>query len=633
MPKNLLHINVGGRYANIKIKDQKQYIFDLLGAFMQARFLKTLLLSSLFLTILPGAKAHTAVENESAQLSLIEQQSRYEKEKAEYLQTYVLDKIMGPGKAIVIVNVELSIETKRSQQSAQERKSEKKKRLGDIDYLLPGVPNPKSVTQESAPGESKEETGQADQVKYESKTVIKQQIVTVLYDEKIAQAIVDAVREAIVTSLKIDTKRGDKIEFKKTKFTQGFLEEVLKPKVLIPLVVAVLMLFFLFGPVSSFLRQYVKTLREKGGTEVTVDSKFEGGPGDEEGGGGGGGGGALTPAELDALEKEKEKYHPFSFVDDENLKRLVYIIRKEPPKIIALVISYLKPEHVKEMLTALDPEVQAQVAVEMATIRQMTQDQVLSIDNNLKEKIDFLVGGLEHLLQVFEGIDKSTTDNILAYLQDQRPELYEKVRKFIITFEDIPNFPDQAIQVIIRELKSESLAKALRNVQPEISNKFFSNMSANAAAILKEEMEYGRPLTNEEIEQERKKILDVIKQLEKDGKIFVREKPKNVGLEGLQETEPDVAGAETQDSGAFTQYFEAGTQLYEGAQYQDAIGYFQYCLTLGVNLPMVYQYLGNCYYAMGSSREATQMFEKSLELNPENADLKNWLAAQQNTIK
>ena len=59
---------------------------------------------------------------------------------------------------------------------------------------------------------------------------------------------------------------------------------MLDPYVLLPVIVALLLLFFLFGPLSSFFRSYVKTMREKGGTEVTVDSKFEGGPNDDENG-------------------------------------------------------------------------------------------------------------------------------------------------------------------------------------------------------------------------------------------------------------------------------------------------------------------------------------------------------------
>lgn len=564
---------------------------------------------------------------ETAQLSLLEQEHKYEKEKAEYLQTFVLDKILGPGKAIVIVEVEIGIETRTTTQAAKERKAEKKKSLGEIDYLLPGVPNPKSVSQETAPGETKEESGAAEEVKVESRTVIRKQAVTVLHDDKIAKEKLDVVREAIVSSLRIDPKR-DKLEFKKTKFTRGFFEELLRPQILIPVIISLLIIFFLFGPLASFLRSYVRTLRERSGTEISMDSKFEGGEGGE-GGKGGGAGGALTSAELEAIEKEKKKYHPFEYINDENLKRLVYLVRKEPPQTIALVVSYLKPEYVREVLNALTPELQVKVALEMATIRSLTQEQVQEIDIGIKGKIEFLVGGIYHLLEVLDQVDKVTQNNILDYLRDEKPELYEKVRKYIIAFEDIAHFPDPAMQTIIRELKTQDLAQALRDAPSEIMSKFFSNMSANAAAILKEEMEYGRPLKPEEIADVRKKILGTIKQLETEGKIYIREKPKSDVLEGFEEE-----GVETADSisSGFEQYYNAGVQFYDAGSYEDALSYFEYCTQLDANQPALFQYLGNTYFALGRSPEAIGAFEKALALEPGNEQLRSWLAEQKNTI-
>lgn len=576
------------------------------------------------------APAFAATTDEPSQMSLLEQESKFEKEKAEYLQQYVLDKILGPGRAVVIVDVLLGVETKTVKQAAKERKSEKKKRLGEVDYLLPGVPNPKSVAQESDPGESKEESGQAEEVKVEMHTVIKKLIVTILYDEKLSQEKLDAVKEAITVSMKIDLKRGDKIDMKKTKFTQGFAEELMKPQVLIPVVLAVLLLFFLFGPFASFLRSYVRTLREKGGTEVTVDSKFEGAEG-EDGKGGGGGAGGLSQGELEALEKEKKKYHPFEYINDENLKRMVYLIRREPAQTIALVVSYLKPEYVREVLNALEPELQAQVALEMATIRSMTEDDVKKIDDYIKEKIEFLIGGLYHLLEVLDQVDPVTQNNILDYLSHEKPELYEKVRKSIIMFEDIPSFPDPAMQTIIRDLKTPELAKALREAPQEIMNKFFSNMSANAVAILKEEMEYGRPLTADEIGNERKNIINLIKQMEKDGKVFIREKPKGDVLEGVEDTAVE-GGVETADSGTFNEYFNAGVQFYEEQKFEDAVAYFEYCTQLNAHQPAVYQYLGNIYYSLGRTQEAIAAYERVLELNPDDTELAAWLTEQKNAI-
>ncbi|MHB9155659.1 MAG: FliG C-terminal domain-containing protein [Endomicrobiales bacterium] len=584
-----------------------------------------LILTALACPVLP---LFAAIETIS-ELSLLDKESRFEKEKGEYLQQYVLDKILGPGKAIVIVDVQLGIETKTMRQEARERKAEKKKRLGEVDYLLPGVPNPKSVAQEGAPGETKEETGQAEDVRVEVTTVIKKQLVTVLHDERLDQERLDMVRDAIVSSLKMDPKRGDKTEFKKTRFTQGFLEELFMPKVLIPVILALLLLFFLFGPLASFLRSYVRTMREKGGTEVMVDSKFEGGPEDGKGGAGGGGG-AISPAELEALEKEKKRYQPFEYINDDNLKRMVYLIRKEPAQTIALVVSYLKSEYVREVLNALSPELQARVALEMATIRSMTEEQVRQVDEYIKEKIEFLIGGLFHLLEVLDTVDKVTQVNILDYLKNENPDLYEKVRKHIIMFEDIPNFPDQAMQTIIRELKTPDLARALRNSPPDILNKFYSNMSANAVAILKEEMEYGRPLTADEVEDERRNILNLIKQMEKDGKIVIRERQKNDMLEGIENTPEAEADA---PQGLFGDYYQAGVQYYEAGQYEDALSYFEYCTQLDPAQDMAYRYLGNTYFTMGRPTEAVAAFEKALELKPEDQELKQWLSEQKNTIR
>lgn len=569
-----------------------------------------------------------------SQLSLLDKEAKYEKEKAEYLQQYVLDKILGPGKAVAIVDVQLGLETRTTRQEAKERKQEKKKRLGEVDYILPGVPNPKSVVQESAPGESKEETGQAEETKVEVQIVIKKLLVTVLHDEKLSQDRLDLVRDAITSFLKVDLKRGDKIEFKKTKFTQGFFEELMMPRVLIPVILSTLLLFFLFGPLASFLRSYVRTLRDRGGTEVTVDSKFEGADEGKGGGGGGGAGelGSLTPQELEALEKEKKKYQPFAYINDENLKRMVYLIRKEPAQTIALVVSYLKPEYVREVLNALSPELQAKVALEMATIRSMTEEQVKAVDTYIKDKIEFLIGGLFHLMQVLDTVDKVTQANILDYLKNEQPELYEKVRKNVIMFEDIPNFPDQAMQIIIRDLKTPDLARALRNSPPEILNKFFTNMSANAVAILKEEMEYGRPLTPEEIEEERKNILNAIKQLEKDGKIFIREKPKGDVLEGLEEN-AQAAEPEAAAEGSLEAYYQAGVQYFEEGKYDDALSYFEYCTQLDPTQSAPFRYLGNTYYALGRSAEAVTSYEKVLELEPGDQELRQWITEQKNAIR
>ena len=153
---------------------------------------------------------------------------------------------------------------------------------------------------------------------------------------------------------------------------------------------------------------------------------------------------------------------------NKNLKGLAYLLRKEEPWITTLVISYLKPEFAKEVFASMPPELQARVAVETATIRQTSLEQVMSIDEYVKKKIDFVLGGLENLLKILNEADKATRENILDYLRNEKPQLYERVREEVVLFEDILKFPDAAIQGIVREVGTESLSRAMRGAPPDI---------------------------------------------------------------------------------------------------------------------------------------------------------------------
>src|SRR5438046_5928635 len=207
----------------------------------------------------------------------------------------------------------------------------------------------------------------------------------------------------------------------------------------------------------------------------------------------------------------------------------------------------------------------------------------MSIDEYIKKKIDFVLGGLENLLKIMDEADKTTRETILEYLKNEKPQLYERVREEVILFEDLLKFPDTAIQVIVREVGTESLARALKGASPDYMNKFFINMSAGAAALLKESMDYGRPLTPEQVDEERKKLMDVISKAERDGKITIRKRRKMSMLEGeeasdeavslhLGQTKPATlaapSAAELQQA---AEYLQTGMVQYQGGQYSEAI--------------------------------------------------------------
>jgi len=606
----------------------------------------------------------------SPDMMLLDQESKFQREKSEYLQENILDKILGPGKAVVIIDVEMGLESRVMDMEMGKAHNDKKKNEGDdaskepqpapvAKELVPGVPMPKSVStlqaeREDTGGDEKGTSGQMQQKHIEARTTIKKLLITILYDKKVPADKLLAAKQAIIALMKVTENQ---LVFTPTSFTETAWQQVLTPKWIIPISLALWLLLFLWGPLASFFRRLNKALEDKTQkieqtSQIKEESEAENAEeqeGENEGEGGGGGEGegegeGKTEEELKEEEEAMKKFEPFTYVSEQNLKGLAYLLRKEEPWIIALVLSYLKPEFAKEVFASMPPELQARVAVETATIRQTSLEQVMSIDEYVKKKIDFVLGGIENLLKILNEADKATRENILDYLRNEKPQLYERVREEVILFEDLLKFPDTAIQGIVREVGTESLSRALRGASPEYMNKFFVNMSAGAAALLKESMDYGRPLTPDQIEEERKNLMDLVTKLEKDGKISTRKKRKTGILEGEEaadDSEPlhfntgpaaapkPAPAAAASDPAKAQEFFQTGAGLYEQGNYAEAIQNFHFAIQAQATFWQAYQYLGAAYSAQGMMNQAAGAYERMLELNPDealNAWVANWKA-------
>ncbi|OGS05486.1 MAG: hypothetical protein A3G41_03595 [Elusimicrobia bacterium RIFCSPLOWO2_12_FULL_59_9] len=600
---------------------------------------------------------------------LLEQEQEFKRNTKNEIQTQIVDPILGKGQAQVFVDVEMEVKSRVAQEmregmgvleSFKGKQGKATDKSYDPQYVLPGVPKPRFLTDTGVgPRPAATQGTQAQQKRSVNdqvlgvQTIIKRFEVSIIHDNAIPKAKLDLVRDRIISSYKKYKVQAAQIIFQSTQFQQRWWDLATDPGVFVPLIFAVLLfllLLFLFGPFGSFLRSYVQTLRESSGTEVTVDSKIENAkePGGAGAGGGGGGFFKEGKPEADEEEDEMENFKPFRYINADNLRQLAYLIRKEEPWIIAVVITYLAPEFARVILTSLPAELQSRVAIETATIRQLTREQVRAIDEQIKEKVNFVLGGVDHLTKMLEDVDENTRQNILEYLKNEKPALYEKVRESILTFEDFPSFPERVMQIFIRELSTEHMARALQQAPPEILNKFMANMSTGAASLLKEAMEYEKKLAPSQVEEERKKLLDVLKRLEKEGRIVVRNKKVSAVLEGLDEevsvseersrlgakvakaalgsaqsaAEPGAANAASESE--LQNYFSAGIACYQQGQHEQSLAYFQHVVNFQPERWEAIQYLAGAYYALGQTQQALTCYERLLAIRPD-AEIQKWV--------
>ncbi len=634
----------------------------------KSRFLPVLICLGLGAIVALGAMWGFSEETGSdvGNFSLLEMERQLRSELEAKIQSDILDPILGRGKAMVFVSLELDVESRRQkvvQSGAGYTSKNEVESAGpaETEYVLPGIPKPKNLTEGLTGGKSqqaKQERGAVEE-KFTKKTVIKRLEIIIMHEEALARESLEMARARIMDALKQYDVKPEQIVFKPTRMQGRILDDLKQSAVYVP-ILFVLMLFlflmFLFGPMASFMRSYVRTIEKREGTEVSVDSEFKGSP--QEGQGGGFGGGALGSIEGETEvfgrggkggEEETGKFKPFMYINDQNFKGLIFLLKREEPWIISIVLTYIKPEFAQKILASLSLEAQARVAIETAVIREMTREQVMAIDQQIKERVDFVVGGIDPLLKMLDDYRDDIRDSILEYLKNERPEIFEKIRKRLLLFEDIPSIPDKILALVARELKPSDIATALKGAPPEIESKIFANISSGAVNLVKEEIELSAELTVETVANARRKIIGIIKRLEAEGKIVFREKPEVTAIEGIEEDQVKAAerlrewreqslgaisGLQTSQGSAIgsagasmparaalpvedsATFYEQGLDLYNHGRYGEAAEAFEGAVAGRADFWQAHQGLGSCHYAEGRISKALECYERALEINP-----------------
>jgi len=126
--------------------------------------------------------------------------------------------------------------------------------------------------------------------------------------------------------------------------------------------------------------------------------------------------------------------------------------------------------------------------------------------------------------ELFQGVDKQMEEELMGAIQEESPELADRIRELMFKFEDIVKLSDVDVQKILREIPTDKLVIALRGAPKEIFDKFANNLSKRARENLQEELSLLGKLKKSQIESERKAIVGVVRALEAAGEISVSAK-------------------------------------------------------------------------------------------------------------
>lgn len=209
-------------------------------------------------------------------------------------------------------------------------------------------------------------------------------------------------------------------------------------------------------------------------------------------------------------------------------KTIANFLSQEHPQTIAVILAKLKPKQTGEVIGHLPQELQADVVMRIADVDQVSPEILSEIDDVIKREFTsmggvqrFKVGGVEKVVEVFGHLERSREKQILDSLDVLNPPLAEIIRKHLFTFEDIFSLDERSIQMIMREVSTETLTLSLKTCTDDLKEKIFRNISSRAAELIKEDLDVMGPVRLKDVEKAQTEIVKVASKLEEEGTIVI----------------------------------------------------------------------------------------------------------------
>ena len=229
---------------------------------------------------------------------------------------------------------------------------------------------------------------------------------------------------------------------------------------------------------------------------------------------------------MDRLTQSYSRSNAFDAIDRLNPMQLSQFIQNEHPQTIALILAHLTTASSAELLESLPEDIQADVAVRMASLETISPEVIRGISAVLEEKLKPVgtyaqqaYGGIRAVAELLNRIDRRKSRAVLEKMDSSKPDVANSIRELMFVFEDIATLDDAAIREILQHVDKKTIATALKGGTEQQQQQFFRNMSGRGVEMMKEEVEIMGPVKIKDVHAAQQRIVEVVRKLEEEGRI------------------------------------------------------------------------------------------------------------------
>ncbi|MDO8753165.1 MAG: flagellar motor switch protein FliG [Anaerolineales bacterium] len=202
------------------------------------------------------------------------------------------------------------------------------------------------------------------------------------------------------------------------------------------------------------------------------------------------------------------------------------MICNEHPQIIATILVHLEPDQAAEILKMFTDRTRNDVLLRISTLDSVQPVALRELNDVLGKLMSgggstkkSLQGGVATAAEILNFMGSTLEAEMMENVRSYDPELAQKIEDKMFVFENIMDIDDRGIQLILREVQSESLIIALKGANEELREKIFKNMSQRASEMMREDLESKGPVKLSDVEANQKEILKIVRRLSDEGQI------------------------------------------------------------------------------------------------------------------
>ena len=206
---------------------------------------------------------------------------------------------------------------------------------------------------------------------------------------------------------------------------------------------------------------------------------------------------------------------------------VVELIRDEHPQIIATLLIHMERSKAAAVLEKLPERVRHDAVLRVATfggvqpaaLNELTEvlSDILSGEGVKRSSL----GGIRAAAEIVNLMGSMQESGVITHVREYDAVLAQKMIDEMFLFENLLEIEDRGIQLLLKEIESESLIIALKGAPQSLRDKFLKNMSSRASESLREDIEMRGPVRVSQVEAAQKDILQIVRRMSDSGELVI----------------------------------------------------------------------------------------------------------------